>query len=238
MAVAPLVSPSRDQLPRRLGLSPETWRDVGIRLGMRSQDHQRSGSSLMWDVGDWMVRGEDDVFHTMKKRAVREMAADITGYSRHTLAMAASLSRKFQLGSRMSGLTWWHHLVVAHLGESDRSRWLLRAVEEGLSAKALREELRLAGIASTRQRPIRSLVKQFLKLRRDDIDQATVDELADWWRREMAADIRSSAGDSGGTLSLVAPPRRIPTRSRARPTRADLVANQIRIHSVTAQARG
>src|SRR6266566_9882650 len=96
-------------------LTPETWRAVGEQLARKRGNLGHAGSRQMWDIGDWLRDGEDEVFKQLKRSRVRTMASGITGYSRHTLSMAASLARKMGPSMRIDGLTWWHHLAVARL---------------------------------------------------------------------------------------------------------------------------
>src|SRR5437660_11341628 len=87
----------------------EGWYDIGGQLARRRRHLDRTGSQQMWEVGDWLVAGEDDVFKHLNRRRVRELAAGVTGYARHTLTMAASVARKVEPSRRVGGLPWWHH---------------------------------------------------------------------------------------------------------------------------------
>jgi hypothetical protein len=165
--------------------SERAWRHAGAELASRYRQLQGTGSRQMWDVGDWLVAGEEQVFRAMTRVAVRELASRITGYSRHTLAMAASVSRKVDPSIRIDGLTWWHHLAVARLGAAQQSEWLVRAAELEWSVRTLREHLRRASGNGATGSHSAELVQQLVRLRREQIPDALVPRLRDWWEREL-----------------------------------------------------
>src|SRR5262245_59221539 len=103
-------------------LTPESWRAVGEQLARQRGSLSHAGSRQMWDVGDWLRDGEDEVFKRLNRSRVRAMAAVLTGYSLHTLGMAVSLARKMDPSMRIEGLTWWHHLAVARLDSQAQSQ--------------------------------------------------------------------------------------------------------------------
>jgi hypothetical protein len=176
----PAVRPA-DATLRNLG--ERAWWELGSRLAQQRAEIAGQGSQHMWDVGDWLVAGEDDVFRRMKRVKVRELAADITGYSQRTLKMAVSVARRIDPDVRVAGLSWWHHLLVACLDRDGQVDWLTRAAEEGWSAARLRDELRGAGmIARPRSRThVQRLVTQVVKLSREEIPDQMVEQLAYWW---------------------------------------------------------
>ena len=142
-----------------------------------------SGSRHMWEIGDWLVDGEDHVLRHMKRIKVRELAASITGYSAHTLKMAVCVARRVEPAIRVDGLSWWHHLLVAWLEPTDQVDWLTRAAEEGWSVDNLRARLRDAGLILRPRSAahVRRLITELVKLRRDEIPAGLVEELARWW---------------------------------------------------------
>jgi hypothetical protein len=167
--------------------SPTAWQDRGRRLALSSAEITVSKSRHMWEMGDWLVAGEDAVFRNLKKDAVRHMAAEISGYSRHTLTMAASVARKVEPSVRVGGLSWWHHLLVASLDKSEQNNWLSHAAEEEWSVHTFRAKLQDLN-HKARRSPNRSqrLVLELTKLQRDDIDEELHEVLSRWWLREMA----------------------------------------------------
>jgi hypothetical protein len=164
-------------------LTPDSWRAVGEQLARARGSLSHAGSQQMWDVGDWLRDGEDEVFKRLNRSRVRTMAAAITGYSRHTLSMAVSLARKMGPSMRIEGLTWWHHLAVAGLDAEMQSHWLTRAAEEGWSIRELRARLSSEARAGGRRpgRPVQSVVTELIRLNRDDIPDSLLVQLRQWW---------------------------------------------------------
>jgi hypothetical protein len=169
----------------RPGLTEAGWRDIGQQLRHERAHSERTGSRLMWDVGDWLIDGEDVVFTMLKRARVRELASEITGYSRHTLRMAASVARKVPPAARRPNLSWWHHLVVAKLSSPEQRLWLARAAEEGWSANTAREELLIAGLVSghPRRRRPGAVVSHLLTLTKADMSQAMLEDIEAWWQQ-------------------------------------------------------
>ena len=170
-----------------LDRSTDGWRATGKKLAQDRAHVEHVGSKQMWELGDWLVAGEDEVYRHLNRRKVRELAANITGYSRHTLTMAASVSRKVIPSMRIDGLTWWHHLIVAKLSPPQQGEWLTRAAEEGWSAKTLRQHLN--GTTTSRRRSpdrLKSLIMELVQFSRQDIPEPTVAQLQEWWRREIS----------------------------------------------------
>ncbi|TMC08211.1 MAG: DUF1016 domain-containing protein [Chloroflexi bacterium] len=170
-------------------LTPSAWREAGRQIAADRHGVARRASNQMWVVGDWLLRGEDQVFANLNRRRVRMLASEVTGYSRHTLTMAVSLARRFRPGGRVDGLTWWHHLLVAKLSETEQEAWLTRAAEEEWSVRTLRERLRDAAVIARKPPALRPerLVSELTRWRRSELPEPTVEELRRWWEREMAA---------------------------------------------------
>jgi hypothetical protein len=168
-------------------LTEQHWLNLGQRFGRELVGLNYSRSQHMWAVGDWLVQGEDMVFKNRTRAAVRQRAAGLTGYAPRTMAMAASVARRVEPSSRVEGLSWWHHLVVASLERQHHAVWLTRAAENMWTAARLRQELVSAGLTSRRRaRPATTrLVTELLKLRRDDLPGEMVGQLAGWWAREF-----------------------------------------------------
>ena len=110
-------------LPENMGL--EDWQRVGERL----RDTQQS---LMWWVGDWLRFGE------RKHGVTYADAAALTGYKEQSLRSAVWLSGQFDVLMRINKLTWHHHRHAAALPPAKRTDALQRAVDEGLSTRALK----------------------------------------------------------------------------------------------------
>lgn len=177
--------------PEHHVVSAEDWRHTGTQLARSSHQIEATGSRQMWEVGDWLLTGEDIVFKNLKKSKVRQMAAEITGYSLHTLRMAASVARKIKSSMRIDGLSWWHHLSVANLDEKGQAVWLTRAAEEGWSVHELRSRLRAqVPQASRPPRRVRTsrLVLELTQLHRDEIGNELLGKLREWWQKEVSRD--------------------------------------------------
>ena len=175
---------------------PASWREAGTRL-RRLRDHvENSGSRQMWDTGDWLIAGEDIVFKNLKKRKIRQMAAEITGYSGHTLSMAVTVARKIEPYMRIDGLSWWHHQVVATLEKQEQAHWLTSAAEHDWSVRELRSKLHEQGLVSRQasRTSHKRLIGELTKLRLDEIDSALARKLHEWWQREHA---RGAFAESG-----------------------------------------
>lgn len=169
-------------------LTQSEWRELGRRIAGDRHQVTRQASRQMWAVGDWLLQGEDQVFTHLNRRRVRVLASEVTGYSRHTLTMAVSVARRFRPDSRVDGLTWWHHLLVAKLGDEDQEAWLTRAAEEEWSVRTLRERLRGAAVIVSKPsgpRPDR-LVSELTRWKRSEMPERVVEQLQQWWEREMA----------------------------------------------------
>lgn len=175
----------------------QDWLRTGRELGKYRQQVNNRRSEQMWVVGDWLCAGEDKVFARRKKASVRALAAELTGYSRHTLAMAVSLARRIPPSMRIDDVTWWHHLVVAKLDPEQRLEWLIRAAEEHWSAERMRREVGSSAPApQSSRRPDRRIDKAVIDLvglRRDEIPEPLLVRLRQWWRNEIEE--RADSGD-------------------------------------------
>ncbi len=170
-------------------MTPESWRSVGRSLSERRSHQKGTASRLMWNLGDWLLAGEDSVFMNLNRSKVRQLASELSGYSRHTLTMAVSIARKVHPSVRVDGISWWHHQCVADRAPEEQTRWLTRAAEEGWSVAALRAQIRgdvVSGKASSmsQQRAAR-VVHGLVRLNRSDLSEEQVVQLREWWRTEM-----------------------------------------------------
>jgi hypothetical protein len=166
----------------------ELWLVTGKQIAQRRSHLSGQASAQMWELGDWLIAGEDQYLQHMDGRTVRRIAAQISGYSAPTLAMAASVSRRLDPATRRESLTWWHHLAVTKLPRPEQEAWLERAVEHGYSARRLQEEMRQAGLIETRSfrhGHADKVVLELVKLTREQITRGTLDELIVWWQREV-----------------------------------------------------
>jgi hypothetical protein len=184
------------------GQSEEEWRTVGARLRRERETADAAGSRQMWSVGDWLMAGEDRIFDRIKKRTIRRWAAEITGYSQHTLVMAVSVARKIDPSLRVDGLSWWHHLTVARLPQPEQSHWLSEAAERGWSVRELRAQLALHGHTSSRRRRPRGdqLIQQIVALNPDEVGDEVLWQLRDWLDKH-SGERRVALAESGRVAS-------------------------------------
>jgi hypothetical protein len=103
--------------------------------------------------------------------------------------MAVTVARKFEPFMRIDGLSWWHHLAVTRLEQSERMTWLTRAAEEEWSVDTLRHQLREDGANHPKPRDGKTrpkrLVAQLIKLNREEIPDELRVELRRWWQQVM-----------------------------------------------------
>lgn len=184
-----------DRLMRPGHRGEEDWRMTGARLRRERESVASSGSRQMWNVGDWLVAGEDDVFRRMKKQTIRKWASEITGYSQHTLVMAVSVARKVHVTRRVDGLSWWHHLAAARLPAAEQARWLCEAAEQGWSVRELRERLERSGHTASRRRPRRGerLIRQVVALGPGEVEEDLLVQLTDWLDRQRRERVSGAA---------------------------------------------
>ena len=170
------------------GAGERGWREAGRRLSQQRDGLGRRGSRHMWEIGDWLVAGEDQIFRRMKRMKVREVAVSITGYSMRTLKLAVSVARRIDPETRVESLTWWHHLLVAWLDRPRQVRWLTRAEEEGWSAEQLRQQLRIAGLIAGPRTRLRTerLIAEVIKLDREEVTDDMAVEITRWGREIFA----------------------------------------------------
>jgi hypothetical protein len=168
-------------------LSPQRWRELGLQLSRRRGSLEADASRQMWEVGDWLLAGEDVVLRHLKRAEIRRVAAEVTGYSRRTLDMAVWLARRFGPTTRMEGLSWTHHTLVARLAPAEREQWLLTAAREAWSVRELRARLRPSRqpVSRPTMPRLQRAVVQLTSMRREEIDAPLVHRLREWWLREM-----------------------------------------------------
>jgi hypothetical protein len=123
------VTPTSWTPETRIGLSE--WAAQGRRLGV-------IGRGAGWWIGDWLRYGNEK----FGERYVR--ASKITGYGVQTLMNMVYVASRFEMDRRHESLSFSHHAEVAALEPGDQDRWLDRAVQERLSVRCLREEVRHA----------------------------------------------------------------------------------------------
>jgi N6-adenosine-specific RNA methylase IME4 len=94
--------------------SCEAWEAEGFDLGKR----ERSAEALMWDVGDWWLKG--DRYEDRAQRAGRPGMPTLG-----TCYVAGSIARRWSLLMRIKALSWHHHQIAAPVKDDVQARALL-----------------------------------------------------------------------------------------------------------------
>lgn len=127
-------------------LSFDRWVEYGRACG---EIHRLPG----FLIGDWLLFGEA-LYGEDYAQAVEPTREDrydvvhrVTGLSPETLSNYASVCRNVRHDRRRAELTFSHHDEVRKLEPDDQVRWLQLAIDEGLSARELRQRIKdaLAG---------------------------------------------------------------------------------------------
>src|SRR3712207_3340490 len=94
--------------------------------------------SIQWWTGDWYLYGED----RFGERSAQALTA-LTGYERSSIQNYASVCRAFPPGTRVHGVSFFHHRAVQALARQDfdAATEVLREVD-GRDAKPTVEEFR------------------------------------------------------------------------------------------------
>lgn len=121
----------------------EQWRGIGETL--RGVER-----SLMWWIGDWLRYGEKRYGETYRE------AEAATGAAYQTLANAKLVAERVEISRRRENLSWSHHAEVAGVTPAQADALLTRAAAEGLSVRALRQEVGKVRSAQTIGAPIAS----------------------------------------------------------------------------------
>ena len=118
-----------------LGLAE--WLSQGRRIGV-------TGRSAGWWIGDWLRYGNAR-FGERYSRAAR-----VTGYDVQTLMNMVYVASRFDSSRRREILSWSHHAELAALDPETQDHWLEKAIEERLSVRDLRLEVRAGRHAAAR----------------------------------------------------------------------------------------
>jgi hypothetical protein len=110
-------------------LTSVEWESYGPRIGLMSK-------GTNWWLGDWVRFGQ-----RRYDRRYRDAAA-LTGYDEQTLMNLAYVAGRIEISRRREDVSWSHHAELAKLENHDQDEWLDRVLEERLSVRKLRAELR------------------------------------------------------------------------------------------------
>ena len=119
------------------------WEREGRALGGRRADRKKSEEyDVPFQVGDWLIRGEENGFIRRSPNPDYREAEKLTGYKKQSLYKFASVSRLVPDCIRMQKqLPWAIHQTVAtaaHLGQERQRELLQRALHEKLSVRQFR----------------------------------------------------------------------------------------------------
>lgn len=114
-------------------ITKQEWKDIGSGLTMIN------GSVQIW-IGDWARFGEKKGFYTDTK--TYEEIADITGYSKKSIQEFKYVADHVPSSIRMEDMTFGHLQQVASLTPDKQELFLNKAVEEKLSVRELRNEIK------------------------------------------------------------------------------------------------
>jgi len=114
------------------------WLYHGRRLG-------QIGRGVAWWLGDWLRYGNARFGQKYSR------AAHVTGYDPQSLMNMAYVASRFPVQRRRPQLSWSHHAEVAALAPDEQDRWLDLVLEQRLSVRSLRLEVRTARRVAARQ---------------------------------------------------------------------------------------
>jgi hypothetical protein len=115
------------------------WVREGQTLGSRRKGLIVGFNDLQFQVGDWLVKGEDRGFVSSGRY---QQAAKLTGYAVSSLQKFASVSRRVPACIRVCK-PWAVHQAVAPVeNEADRAAILKKAVEKNWSVRDLKNALK------------------------------------------------------------------------------------------------
>lgn len=123
---------SKTNLTFKRDVSKDEWMDVFKAL------KQVEGCVQFW-IGDCLA-------YRQQKWGMYDDIAEETGYDERTLRLVKNTSEKIESGRRLPDLSFSHHVEVASLPSEKQTEFLNRAVEEKLSVRELREEIRRVDI--------------------------------------------------------------------------------------------
>ena len=127
MSIPGKITPTGLVLPD--DLEYDNWIQVGETLKLIE-------SGVQWWIGDWLAFGE------RKYGEMYSQALDSTEYEYQSLADMVYVATNVGFSRRRENLSWSHHREVAALEPEQQTLILDSAVNEGLSHKQLRQEVR------------------------------------------------------------------------------------------------
>jgi hypothetical protein len=95
---------------------------------------KRAESGVQWWIGDWLLYGEGKPEWGDRYEA----ACELFGREQDAIKQYKSISKAFELCTRVNNLSWSHHREVASEEPSRRTRLLQEAVDAGESLEPFR----------------------------------------------------------------------------------------------------
>ena len=107
------------------------WEDAGRNLKARAEKRRAEGDQLCFELGDWLVQGEDEGFtgNLNVESKYYDKLEDLTGYKRASLQKFAYVARHVPACIRVCNLTWAHHQLVAPLEHKQQEVMLKSAAD-------------------------------------------------------------------------------------------------------------
>ena len=143
--------------------------------------------SIQWILGDWVNVANDQSSNWGERY---EDLVQQTDYSYSSLTKFAHYSRRFPFFRRRKNLTYSHHIVVVDLPESEQDEWLDHAETQGLSVRALREQMHGKNLPS-RNAPIEQFNNEWTRYWKRQMRLAQ--RMQPHERRQMADQLRQLA---------------------------------------------
>ena len=110
----------------------EGWAQQGELFKSRLRDTERTASQLYWEIGHWLIHGENlfpDQWSQM---------ADEFGFSQATVKNMMWVASKIPPAEINGKVSWFHHQAVASLEKGQRDEVLREAIEDDLSVQDTR----------------------------------------------------------------------------------------------------
>ena len=121
------------------GLAEEDWSRVAVQLAQNARLLIAPNETLCACLGD-VLNYQENRYHGQ----IAELAR-AAGYSPGTLRNSKQVCGRLHLSRRRDELSWSHHIEAgsAFTNETEIVKWLQVAIEDKLSAKALRQRIRV-----------------------------------------------------------------------------------------------
>lgn len=133
------------------------WLREGEMLGVRRKSLIEGFSTLQFQIGDWLIRGEDSEYFV--NRIGYKKAEVLTGYKANSLRQFTWVARCFPPSRRIDKLPWAAHQALASLKQEYRHEGLEKAAKFGLKVSEIRRQVKSLpasywnGVPKTKEEP-------------------------------------------------------------------------------------